>query len=471
MPSSTSTKVLYIENGKNPRFLPLSWQSVKTKLSQKGKYILDTGTWSDCRFLVGIPPDSKIYNGHKLLLAMASPVFEAMFYGGLAERDTCIKILDVQPEAFQTLLEYVYTDEIKLDSFELACELCYAAKKYMLPSLVEECKKYLWQDLYPRNACRAYEFGKLFEEPILMEKSLQIIINQTKEVLCEETFEDIEHSTLCLILSQSTICASEIELFNAMIRWSIKEVERRCPEGDNIVNMQRRCLGEALFHIRYLIFTASEFADGPAKTGLLTEQESFAILMNISSFGSWKMPDHMNSETSSRKSPCDILSTSFDMTDIFICNRNMMQEPNCLNSSILDCSVNFSVDRSICIRGLEVPSQVQDVVLDDSSSDKPDYNELLYAHILDSEGSRLSYTHYTAKVSYHSMTRINFNKPVVIKANRTYRIGIVLNKVGWYPMGVCTRRVLSEGCFFTFGVGSSNDNLRDGLIRSIYFSK
>ena len=44
----------------------------------------------------------------------------------------------------------------------------------MLPALVEDCTKYLWRDLYPRNACRAYEFAKLFEEQVLMEKGLQV---------------------------------------------------------------------------------------------------------------------------------------------------------------------------------------------------------------------------------------------------------------------------------------------------------
>ena len=46
----------------------------------------------------------------------------------------------------------------------------------MLPALVEECTKYLWMDLYPRNACRAYEFAKLFDEQVLMEKGLQVKI-------------------------------------------------------------------------------------------------------------------------------------------------------------------------------------------------------------------------------------------------------------------------------------------------------
>jgi hypothetical protein len=34
-------------------------------------------------------------------------------------------------------------------------------------------------------------------------------------------------------------------------------------------------------------------------------------------------------------------------------------------------------------------------------------------------------------------------------------------------MGVCTRRVNSDGCFFTFCVGQPNDTLRDGLIRKL----
>ena len=73
---------------------------------------------------------------------------------------------------------YIYTDEIELNSFDEACEICYAAKKYLIPQLVENCTQYLWRDLKPRNACRAYEFGRLFEEPILIEKCLQVKLHK-----------------------------------------------------------------------------------------------------------------------------------------------------------------------------------------------------------------------------------------------------------------------------------------------------
>lgn len=104
---------------------------------------------------------------------MASPVFQAMFFGGMAERDP-IPILDVQPEAFKALLDYIYTDQINITTFDQACEVCYAAKKYMLPFLVEQCTRRIFEDLYASNACKAYEFAKLFEEPVLMQRSLEV---------------------------------------------------------------------------------------------------------------------------------------------------------------------------------------------------------------------------------------------------------------------------------------------------------
>jgi len=494
---------------------PLDWQINKQNLGERGQYLLETGVWSDCTFIVGLPPTVRVFRCHKMFLAMASPVFEAMFFGGLAESSGNtgeIKILDVQPDAFFVMLQYIYTDHINLNSFELVCDICYAAKKYMLPALVEECTNYLWRDLYPRNACRAYEFAKLFEEPVLVDKSLQMIRNQSEEILTEPTFEEIEHTTLCVVLGQPTINTDELSLFEAMVRWGIKECERRGLEM-NSPERQRQCLGEALFLIRYLTFPPGEFAAGPAKSGLLTQHESFAILMNISSPGSWELPDYMNTETEARKIPRDLVPmlssgpADVDCTVRFWCHRAMMQEPHCLNTSILDCSVTFTVDRDICIHGIEVPSQVTEVPANielpmlqnlaaqannqaanaaiagpagaaaggqpanNNQASSTEYNELLYAHLLDADGNRLTYTHFTAKVERNTMIEIRFNRTIHIKANKVYRIGMVLNKVGWYPMGVCTRRVNCEGCFFTFCVGQPTDTLRDGLIRSIIFSK
>ncbi len=90
----------------------------------------------------------------------------------------------------------------------------------------------------------------------------------------------------------------------------------------NAPEKQRQCLGDALFLIRYLTFPAAEFAAGPAKSGLLTQHESFAILMNISSPGSWELPDYMNSETETRRVPRELLATSTGPADVDMTTRH-----------------------------------------------------------------------------------------------------------------------------------------------------
>jgi hypothetical protein len=43
------------------------------------------------------------FEAHKTILSRSSEVFQAMFYGGLAEKDV-IRVTDVTPAAFQALL-------------------------------------------------------------------------------------------------------------------------------------------------------------------------------------------------------------------------------------------------------------------------------------------------------------------------------------------------------------------------------
>merc|ERR1719436_991978 len=366
-----------------------------------------------------------------------------------------------------------------------------SANKYMLPDLVEECTEYLWRDINTRNACRALEFASLFEEPALEEKALQVITHQTADIVQESSWEEVDKSALVTVLSSDCLSAPESLLFEAMDRWASRECDRRAVKktGDN----KRGVLQEAVFLIRYLSLSAAEFAAGPAQSGILLQQESFSILMNISCPGSWELPEHMAKIAEPRREPGRAAGAGPDTGGHVVadcgkkhwCKRAMMQEPHCLNTSILDCSVTFTVDKDVYIHGLEVPSQVTDVpeqraleqlqppveglpVLQQS---KHGYNELLYAHLLDGDGQRLTYTHFTSKVNWNSMIEITFNRSVKISKNKVYRIGMVLNKVGWYPMGVCTRRVNSEGAFFTFCVGQPNDTHRDGLIRSIIFSR
>ncbi|ALC49380.1 CG17068 [Drosophila busckii] len=689
--------------------MDLDWQNSLTEIKDRGQYLLHSEKWADCHFLVGTPPNQRLIAGHKLLLAMASPVFERMFFGNLPDKTDPIIIPDVQAEAFEAMLEYIYTDRISIGSFDKACELCYVAKKYMLPHVVTRCTHFVWADLSPKNACRAYEFAKLFDESTLMKSSMDLIAANTREVLNDPSFLDIEVSTLMAILDQNRLYIdSELDLFNCLVKFAsergilnessqdsvpsgsgsqkaqscaeraehsasvdsvaanvvVEEIKMEpdviamvlhmqqdeelemAPNGSagnspvpdavsaaaaavaspspthasddvviidsdasghahepmnatdaasnmlNIMDVQRSIMDTAMLRqavkkIRFLTMTPQQFAEGPARSKLLQQHEALAILIKISSptLNDCDMPEGFCSSRSSRNfyesshhqhklnssyrnnniessstawasgaptrttnqplftrqrtsAPLNLnmdnmpaiaalmsheqlgfqangvaaaaagaaaaaaaAATGFadgfecaapvapaapalgqivptgrdsdnshhDMIRSY-CMRSISRQFDYRNMSVTDCGVTFQVDTNIWILGVQVPTQVLCGELMNSAGFAEHYTEVLYAHIQDMHGSRIAYTHCTARVRYDSHLDITFDRPVYIYRNQIYKVFVVFNKTGWYPMYSCVPDSIRQRVKFMFNVGNPMESVRDGLIYAIIFS-
>lgn len=155
----------------------------------------------------------------------------------------------------------------------------------------------------------------------------------------------------------------------------------------------------------------------------------------------------------------------------FYCVRTIRQQIDYFNSSVSDCALTFTVDRNISITGIQVSTQVLGENSMQSGNLPERYSELLYAHLLDSFGTRLTYTHCTSNVRFDSLLEISFDHPVQIQRDRFYKIGVAFNKVGWYPMCTCVPTITCEGVCFDFRLdGPNGESVRDGLIRSIVFT-
>lgn len=497
---------------------------------------------------------------------MASPVFETMFFGSFGKSDDPILISDVQADAFKALLEYMYTDKININNVDKAFDLCYAAKKYMLPYVVDQCTKFLWSDLCPKNACRAYEFAKLFEEPSLQEKCLQIICTKTMDVIVDASFEEVELSTIITILDQDALNVdNELNLFFAINRFAEKHGLRhdntenqdqnpneemdQADESEPIFNLEAGpsnrpdpppqpvpqqvqvqrvqdipTIRDAVKKIRFLTLTPQQFAEGPARSKLLSQSEAFAILMNISTPNSvYPMPEAFTLNKNSRvynvygdsRSPspailpgpsqvqalavappapapnaeqhCQAMpqipmpAESPNFFHIFrerrlseerryYCIRTIQQIREIYNRSVLESSFTFSVDRNVSIIGLTIFTQTRTPPNPAEIRNADRYSEILYAHLLDSHGSRLTYTHSNQRVPYDSDSEILFDRPMFIQSNKVYKIGVVFNKIGFYQEHAVHSTFRTSNITFTFNTGSPNDTTREGLIRGIIYS-
>ncbi|KAF7490011.1 BTB/POZ domain-containing protein 6 [Sarcoptes scabiei] len=311
------------------------------RLVSRASNLLHNKAFTDVTFIVGPPNHSKKYVGHRVLLAMTSPVFEAMFYGDMADKSKVIRIPDIAPIGFENLLRYAYTDLLNLNSVDDAMLTAYAAKKYLLPHLLRECLNYIEKNITPSSACAVYEFAIALNSQQLIYQAINTIDRQTYHVITHKSFNNIQLSTLEFILNRRYLnLYSEFSLLNAVVQWTQHEC-KRLGKQVNDWNVVRNILNESvvLKSIRFLTMTAEEFArvvsqtttisspidengqivaDGPTKSdsntnlnkesfanvpSFLTKNEQIAIFMNLAIPGIIPIPKCLSQETTPRCAP------------------------------------------------------------------------------------------------------------------------------------------------------------------------
>jgi speckle-type POZ protein len=63
----------------------------------------------DVTFKVG----GQEYRPHRFVMAARSPVFKAMLFGPMVEKDMrCLDVIDMEPSIFKKMLHFIYTDSL-----------------------------------------------------------------------------------------------------------------------------------------------------------------------------------------------------------------------------------------------------------------------------------------------------------------------------------------------------------------------
>ena len=176
--------------------------------------------FSDVKFVVQkaaqCESESKqVIPAHKFVLSISSPVFEAMFYGELAETTDSIELPDCEYDSLLELFRYMYSDEVILSGSNVMGVL-YLAKKYMVPSLANKCVEYLGDNLDPSNVFSILPSVQKYEEKSLVDQCWKVIDKQTEEAVKSVGFATSERSLLEAVVVRDTLTIEEIELFKAI---------------------------------------------------------------------------------------------------------------------------------------------------------------------------------------------------------------------------------------------------------------
>ncbi|KAI5651452.1 BTB/POZ domain-containing protein [Phthorimaea operculella] len=286
------------------------WQVKFAEIRLRSAYLFRSRQWTDCSFKFetdgGAEEAGDTLEAHKLILAMASPVFAAMFYGEVGEKESPVQISDIDMLTFSRLLQYIYTDKAAIYTIEDAINLYKAANKYILVHLEKICIDYLSKMMDPVNVCQIYEFSCFFGKDSLEEKCLEMLRTKTQYVLKSPSFLNADVSTLKKIVSLDTLdINNELELHDAVLNFADNfkipdKINKQLEEDDDdqmsnessddgqtkkssivsSINNTRQVLQGILEEIRFLSMTAADLAKVSETNKLLSVDEIRALFTN-----------------------------------------------------------------------------------------------------------------------------------------------------------------------------------------------
>ena len=428
-----------------------NWQVTRSTVRERTKFMFNNEHLSDVKFSVrgsdGESETDRLITAHKFVLSIGSPVFEAMFYGELAETKDTIQLPDCDYESLLELFRYLYSDEVNLSGSNVLGVL-YLAKKYMVPSLADKCKDYLQDKLDPSNVFTILPTALKYEEKNLVDRCWEVIDSQTEQALKSDGFEMIEKTLLEAYVQRETLNIREVELFKACDRWAINQCRKQGLATDG--ELKRRVLGEKIIKaIRYAAMKQEEFADVVLDAKILTPDE---IVTFFKFFSSHEISLPLGFSETRRRS-C-----------VHRCGRFTLMQRSSWDYDRSDMDViEFKVDKDIILNGLRLFGSESNLYnLDTLELNQGSPYLVFRPPVL----VKLQSSTYPSKLlescqnfSYHGF-EVLFNSKPSLKKNTLYHLRVLISgaKSGKGCKGL--KSVKIAGVTFTFS------NARDYMERS-----
>ena len=408
-----------------------NWQSKCSAVAERTTFIFNTELLSDVKFLVPASSDEseskKEIPAHKLVLAISSPVFYAMFYGQMAETNDTIELPDCEYESLLEMFRYLYSDKVNLSGSNVM-QVLYLANKYMVPSLAEKCTEYLRRNLKASNVFCILPHAQKFEDRDLKDRCWKVIEEETEEAVTSDEFITVERSLVETVVKREVLNVKEVELFKAVDRWATEQSKRQgiTPDGES----KRRILGEEIVKaIRFPLISQQEFAT-VVDAELLTVKEVGSMMKHYNGVLTRSLPFVQ----APRKKP------------IHGCQRFRVRNPPLLRWAYCgtrpDC-MTFSVNKPIMLHGvLHFGSEGGNYTVSMEVKDTTDGSSLVK--------QSGSYTSEKDKTCSCYGFSVQLDRPVRLMENKMYRLeSLIKGPKSWYGTEGQTS-VECQGVVFTF---------------------
>ena len=414
-----------------------NWQTTRPTVRERSKYMFNNDLYSDVKFIVHRSDhesvSKQVIPAHKFVLSISSPVFEAMFYGELAETGDSIELPDCEEVSLLELFRYMYGDEVNLNGSNVMGVL-YLAKKYMVPSLADKCAEYLQDNLDPSNVFSILPSAQKFDEKNLVDQCWEVIDEQTEEAVKSDVFATIERSLLEAVVVRDSLTIEEKELFKAVDLWATRECERQGLAA--VGTTKRRILKEVIKGIRFPTLEKEDFTSVVLDCEILTPKEMFSIAKYLNSISKPPVgfPETKRSGSVRAIQRCRRFE-SLSTTGWFYSDDSGKSDAICFSIDSRDI-----VLRGVCLFGSENNTYAVDLELTNTKNTSVVVSKI---------GTFSSELLQSDQGSYYGL-RVLFDKKIILNKNTTYCIRVsILGSPSLHGLN-CVRSVQCSGVTFTF---------------------
>ncbi|KAM3840541.1 BTB/POZ domain-containing protein 19 [Vipera latastei] len=180
------------------------------------KILINNPQFSDVTFLVG-KEKQKVF-AHRCLLSTRCQVLHAML-SQPHETQVPLTLNHVQPEVFLTVIEYLYTNGVTLNSLT-ALEVLTSSIEYGLNDLRKLCIEFIKDTLKVNQAGEAFQAAVAYGLLDLQTYCLAFIENYTQEVIQTRGFLELSEQAMQIILQSDYLAIDEVKLINAVREWA-----------------------------------------------------------------------------------------------------------------------------------------------------------------------------------------------------------------------------------------------------------
>ncbi|XP_059478998.1 uncharacterized protein LOC132198790 isoform X2 [Neocloeon triangulifer] len=322
-------------------------------------HLFESSSMYDCTFRVeassktlNTKPEVKVFKCHKLVLSVASKVFQIMFYGDFVEAsktpDDEIVIDDTLPAVFETAMRFVYGRKMDFKNEVIAAQVYKFANKWQIISLMDAADLYL-EKVSPENVAFVYDIFKECGNKEGLERCMKVITENTREVLRSLRWCDASAELVTDVLSQQDLCIeSECELLEGLFWWGEAQVKNRIEKPSDAE--VREAINKPLQKIRFLTMEQQEFADFCLKSSsnILSVEEKFYIMMSITTGSMKNFPKNFSIE---KKLRATVKSTAPEKLLWLNLQANKYTEINCDNNCL-----EFSANKRVIFVGFQLKS-------------------------------------------------------------------------------------------------------------------